>query len=237
MASKVFLITGNAGQGKTTIAKNIALAMRSFGFDVLLVDGDPRTPKLRFHTQMPLADKCIQDALTKKRELREVIYTRPSGLKVVLGSYVKGAPHPSTMFEELQAFAGVVVVDVPMFDASWYACGEVVAVTHPDFPSLLEVNRLAKQARISKVIINRSYDDESDISPGNAQHVLEAPIAGVVPDEPQCRHALKQYAALLDVAPQVRASVVLKAIAAKLLNVSYTPPGKEVPLLVKLGVW
>jgi len=57
--SEAFLISGNAGQGKSTVAVNLASALKNFGFDVLVVDGDLKTPKLGHQFGIPLAEKTI----------------------------------------------------------------------------------------------------------------------------------------------------------------------------------
>lgn len=233
--SKVLFVTGNAGQGKTTVAKGLALALRSFGFDVLLVDGDTRTPKLRYHAGLPLADRCIQDALAGRCELSETVYLKPSGLKVVLSVPDASVPHPASLLSELRRLAQVVVVDVPV-DERWFAAGgEVIAVTQPDFPSLLEMNKLAKQVPLAGVIVNRAH--AVDLSPGNVVEVLKVPVLGFLSEDSKFREALRHGHSVVEFDPDADASIVLRMIAAKLMNVEYRPPRKRAPLLAKLGLW
>jgi len=47
------LISGNSGQGKTTIAVNIAVALAQFGNPVQLINIDAHTPKLHYHFGLP----------------------------------------------------------------------------------------------------------------------------------------------------------------------------------------
>ena len=237
-ASNVFLVSGNAGQGKTTIAKNLAFALRNFGFDVLLVDGDMKTPKLGHHVGMPLAQKTIQDVLLGLRSLNDAVYRRPSGLKLLLSGLGQAeVPHPSKLLPELRKLADTVIIDVPANDNAWYETKcETILITQPDFPSVLELRKLFRYVNVNSVIINRMHDDGIDLSPGNVQELLQASILGVVPSEPLMREALRHGYSVIEFHPELRASIMLKQIAAKLMNVEYESPLRKVPLLEKLGL-
>lgn len=236
--SKVFLISGNAGQGKTTIAKNIAFALRAFGFDVLLVDADLRTPKLGYHIGTPLASKSIQEVLLGRRSLKDAIYERPSGLKVVLSSLAEiDCPHPSKLLPELKKLASVIIIDVPTNDRQWFSTKEsCIFVSQPDFPSILEVQKTCKYANVHGVVVNRAHNDGVDLSPGNIQQLLNRQILGVVPAETFMRDALRHGYSIIEFHPELKASIVLKQIAARLMNLEYSA-GTEAPsLLAKLGL-
>lgn len=235
--SNVFLISGNAGQGKTTIAKNIAFALRAFGFDVLLVDADLKTPKLGHHVGMPLVAKSIQDVLLGRSSLEDSVYERPSGLKLLLSSLAEiNCPHPSRLLPGLKRLAKIIIIDVPTLDKQWYDTEEpVLLVAQPDFPSILEIKKLEKIASVHGIIVNKTHNDGIDLSPGNMQQLLSSKIVGMVPDEPMMREALKHGYSIIEFHPELKASIVLKQIAARLMNLEYSA-GTEAPsLLAKLG--
>ncbi|MEM3154483.1 MAG: P-loop NTPase [Candidatus Woesearchaeota archaeon] len=236
--NNVFLVSGNAGQGKTTIAKNIAYALRNFGFDVLLVDADLKTPKLGHHVGMPIAERCIQEVMRGSRQLKDAIYRRPSGLKILLSSLTEiDCPHPSKLLPELKNLAQVVIVDVPTHDKLWYASKEsVVLVTQPDFPSILDVQKLCKLANVEGIVINRAHDDGIDLSPGNISQLLAKPILGVVPAETRMREALRYGYSIIEYYPELQASIALKQIAAKLMNLEYSAGTRAPSFLMKLGL-
>lgn len=238
MVNKVFLVSGNAGQGKTTIAKNIAFALRNFGFDVLLVDTDLKTPKLGYHVGMPLANKTIQDVLLGLRPLRDAIYQRESGLKLLLSSLSEiSVPHPSKLLPELKKLADVIIIDVPTGDQKWYDTKEeTIMVTQPDFPSVLDLKKLIKLANVHGVIVNRMHNDVIDLSAGNIQEIVPKPVIGVVPAEMAMREALRHGYSIIEFHPELKASNVLKQIAAKLMNLEYKSPIRAMPLLAKLGL-
>jgi len=236
--SEVFLVSGNAGQGKTTTAKNLAFALREFGYDVLLVDGDPNTPKVCYHVGLPLADRIIQEVLLGKCSMNQAIYQKPSGLKVILSKHIPGAPHPAKLLPELRKSAHIVIIDVPTADSVWYATGcKTILVSYPDFPSVAEASRLTRSANVQGIILNRSYGAGADLSPGNIQEFTGLPVKGIIPDEPHCREALKHGHSILEFYPDATASITFKMIAAKLMNVEYVPPRRKAPLFAKLGLW
>jgi len=235
--SNVFLVSGNAGQGKTTVAKNIAFALRSFGFDVLLVDGDMKTPKLSHHVGMPLANKTIQDVLLGVRSLKDAIYLRPSGLKLLLsGLSDVVVPHPSKLLPELKKLADVIIIDVPTHDKLWYDTNcETLIIVQPDFPSVLDAQKLCKIANVRGVIVNRMHKDAIDLSVGNIQELLTKPVIGVIPAEMAMREALRHGYSVIEFHPELKASIALKQIAAKLMNLEYESPVR-MPFLARLGL-
>jgi len=238
VVNKVFLVSGNAGQGKTTVAKNIAFALRNFGFDVLLVDGDMKTPKLGYHVGTPLANKTIQDVLLGYRSLDDAVYGRPSGLKLILSGLVDvNVPHPSVLLPELKKLADVVIIDVPTNDKKWYdtKC-ETIIVTQPDFPSALDAKKLCKIANVSYVVVNRMHDDGIDMSVGNVHEILNKSILGVIPEESAMREALRHGYSIIEFHPELKASISLKQIAARLMNLDYQSPIKPVSFMTRLGL-
>ncbi|VVB81621.1 Iron-sulfur cluster carrier protein [uncultured archaeon] len=238
MTNKVFLVSGNAGQGKTTVAKNLAFCLKSFGFDVLLVDADVKTPKLGYHVGMPLAERTIQDVLLGVRKLEDAVYHSRSGLKLLLSSLnVVNVPHPSVLLSQLRKLADIVIIDVPAYDHKWYRpdC-DLLLVTQPDFPSALETQKLSRGSKVLGLVINRMHSDNVDLSEGNIHQLLSMPVLGVIPEEPHMREALRHGYSIVEYHPELKASNVLKQIAAKLMNLEYQSPVQEVSLLTRLGL-
>jgi len=236
--SKVFLFSGNAGQGKTTIAKNIAFALRNFGYDVLLVDADLKTPKMGHHVGMPLVARTIQDVLLGFLPLTSAIYRKPSGLKLLLSSLTEvKTPHPSTLLQEIKRLADIIIIDTPTHDVEWYKTGcETIFVTQPDFPSILDVKKMFKGANVNGIIVNRARHNDSELSPGNVQQFISQKILGIVPEEPSMWDALKHGHSIVEFHPELNTSCILKQIAAKLMNLEYHPPARSMSLLAKLGL-
>lgn len=236
--NKVFLVSGNAGQGKTTIAKNLAFSLKHFGFDVLLVDADIKTPKLCHHVGLPLVDRSIQEVLLGVRKLEDAVYHSRSGLKLLLSSLsLVDVPHPSVLLPRLQKLADIVIIDVPTHDKKWYETNcDMLLVTQPDFPSVMEIEKLSRGSKVYGLVINRMHADNVDLSGGNISQLLSLPVLGIIPEEPIMREALRHGYSLVEYHPELIASNVLKQIAAKLMNLEYQSPVQEVSLFTRLGL-
>ncbi len=110
-----------AGEGKSTIAVNLALSLVSKGLDVVLVDLDMRNSSVAEILDLPKDGKGMADVLEKKAVLMDVMVTdEESGLKVIPagdagmnsvrlinGDLVKG------MISALKKDADYIIIDTP----------------------------------------------------------------------------------------------------------------------------
>lgn len=235
--SNVFLITGNAGQGKTTTAANLARALRLNGHDVLVVDGDTKTPKLCYHFKI-LPQKTTQDIIIGNAKAKDAIYLHPGGLKMMFSSLTPTkTAHPSIILHELKKLANVVIIDVPTYDKTWYETNEpAIIVTQPDFPSIMEAHKLRKQIPNSHgVIVNRVHNDQFELSPGNIRQLTNFTILGLIQEEKYMREALKHGYTLVESHPELETSTIFRQVAAKLMNQEYKSPIKKTNLFEKLA--
>jgi capsular exopolysaccharide synthesis family protein len=111
--------SARAGEGKTTTAINLALAMAMDGREVILVDTDLRRPSL--HKQLSLsASPGLTDVLTGNSSLEEALQPLPEQRLLVLTSGPV-PPNPAEMLNT-EAMAGVIqqlrgMADVVVFDS------------------------------------------------------------------------------------------------------------------------
>lgn len=84
---KVFLVTSAApGEGKSTIAANIAMSLAMSGSNVVLVDCDLRNPSVRERLNMEEKGSGLYEVLTKKAKLEKVLtYSETYKMNVVPG--------------------------------------------------------------------------------------------------------------------------------------------------------
>ena len=84
---KVFLVTSAApGEGKSTIAANIAMSLAMSGSRVVLVDCDLRNPSVRERLNMEEKGAGLYEVLTKKAKLEKVLtYSETYKMNVVPG--------------------------------------------------------------------------------------------------------------------------------------------------------
>ena len=82
----VIVSSQKGGVGKTTIAVNLATALRQKGYKVLLIDTDYSNPCVGFHLGMESANAGVRAVLTEKAKLEDVVALHsPTGLHVLTG--------------------------------------------------------------------------------------------------------------------------------------------------------
>lgn len=224
-----FVIGGNAGQGKSTFALNFALALRQFGFDVLLVDGDVKTPRIGHYVGVPFPKKTLQMVVRGQCDLRSAIYEMPSGVKLLLSGLADPqSSHPCALKDELSKLAQIVVIDSSPHDSKWFSCGDVIFVTTDDFPSVMDVRRLSKNVRSKGVVLNRVMNDKFGLSSFNVQEFLGFPVLGSVYFDELMRECLYEGHAILELYPDCKTSVEFRSVAARLMNLEYSPSLKRI---------
>lgn len=222
--SKFFVVWGNPGSGKSTVALNFSLAIREFGFDVLLVDGDVRSPKIGSFVGVPFPQRTLQMVLKGQCDVSSSVYVMPSGLKVVLGSLAESFDrHPSVLKDEFSKLADIVIVDSSSFDVRWLDCGDVVFVSQDDFPSVMDVRRCSKGVNFAGVVLNRVMGDGFGLSSSNVEEFLGMPILGSIVFEPLLRECLVKGFAVFELYPESVLSVSFRSLAARLMNLEYEP--------------
>ncbi len=109
-----------AGEGKTTLATNIAVTAARVGFRVLLVDADLRDPKVndRFGIETPVG---LSHVLAESGRLQEAVTDVPLGfgsLRIIGAGAVPpnpaellAGPRASRLWQQLRGVADLVVVD------------------------------------------------------------------------------------------------------------------------------
>lgn len=237
LQSKLFLITGNAGQGKTTITRNLAYALRSFGYDVLIVDGDMQTPKMHHYAGLMLPDRTIQDVLTGKRTIRTAMYKDKAGIKYILSNIKEmQVMHPCKLLDRLKDLAEIVLIDTPTNDRLWYETGaEAIIVTQADFPSILAAHKQSKKLKARNIAISRTYGDYTEMTAKNIEDFTTIPVVGKIPEDRAVHEANHHGYSILQAQPEKQASIAFKQLAANLMNLKYHPP-KQKTFLAKLGL-
>ena len=117
---KVFLVTSAApGEGKSTIAANIAMALSMRGAKVVLVDCDLRNPSVRARLYMQEDGPGLYEYLSDQVDLKEVLiwnqkykmHVVPGGEAIENGSELIDSPRMFELLEELKKTAEYVILD------------------------------------------------------------------------------------------------------------------------------
>ena len=119
---KTILITSpNAGNGKTTVASNLAQSLSQLEQDVLLVDADLRQPTV--HSSLRIAKgPGLSDVIRNQKELHDVVrqWKGNANLKVVTSGHtvphiteVVGSRRISTLLSTLKKEHELIIIDAP----------------------------------------------------------------------------------------------------------------------------
>ena len=117
---KVFLVTSAApGEGKSTIAANIAMALAMRDSKVVLVDCDLRNPSVRERLNMEEEGEGLYEYLEEQAELNDILqwnetyqmYVIPGGRPIASGSELIDSPRMHKLLNQLKEFAEYVILD------------------------------------------------------------------------------------------------------------------------------
>lgn len=84
MTRFIALLSGKGGVGKTTVALNLACALRSFKQDVIVVDCAFTTPDIGLYLGVPKPPVSLADALDGKKHIMDAVYSHASGMRIIL---------------------------------------------------------------------------------------------------------------------------------------------------------
>jgi succinoglycan biosynthesis transport protein ExoP len=115
----VLVTSAAAGDGKSTIAANLAIAMSLDGAKVILIDADLRRTRLSGMFKLPTGPG-LTDVLLDKVKLPDALAAWSAGLSILqVGSYTLnpsealGSPQMVQVLENAKKLADIVIVDAP----------------------------------------------------------------------------------------------------------------------------
>lgn len=119
-ANCITVVSGGAGEGKSTTLTNLAFVCAQGGYNVLLIDADLRRPRLHtlfdvgntrgltnyLSTQVPLEEVVVQTPV-------ENLYFLPSGLLPADSAGILNSQRMSELIEDVKARFDLVLIDSP----------------------------------------------------------------------------------------------------------------------------
>ncbi len=236
--SKVIVVTsGKGGVGKTTTAINLAAAMRYFGRDVLIIDGNLSTPNVGLHLNSPEVPINLNHVLRGKAEPFEAVYEHESGIKIMPSSisvkeFKRTRPERMKDFKkDFRKLSENIIVDSSAGLGYEASCAieladELIIVTNPEMPAVtdaLKAVKIAEQLKkpVRGVIVTRVRKDDIELEPEIVKEMLEVPILGMIPEDIAVKKSIKNKGTVVHLHPKSDAARAYKEIAAKILNVPY----------------
>jgi len=237
MTKIIVIASGKGGVGKTTTAINLAAAMKYFGRDVLVIDGNLSTPNVGIHLNAPEVPINLNHVLRGKAEPFEAVYEHESGIKIMPSSIsIKEAKR--TKPEKLKNFKNQfkkisenVIVDCAAGLGKEASCAietadEIIIVTNPEMPAITDALKAVKTAEqlkkpVKGIIVTRVKKDSIELSPEVVKEMLEIPILGMIPEDDYVRRAINTKNPVVHTYPKSKAARAYKEIAAKILDMPY----------------
>ncbi len=188
------------GVGKTTISVNMAIALKSRGYKVLLVDADTTNPSATIHLGMTYSNKSLHQLLTRDSAISDhVTVHRQSGIHLIAGSLSRN-PVPLTQEAERMLFDKILksdydfaIIDTgPGYTAPpafRYDDGslEILFVTTPSEPSLASVIRSVDSADSlgikHRLAVNMVNGKPYQLTEHEIMHVYGGEMVGMLPED------------------------------------------------------
>lgn len=252
--SKITVIaSGKGGVGKTTTTINLDAAMKSFGADVMIIDGNLSTPNVGLHLNSPEVPVNLNHVLRGKAEPYEAVYEHASGIKIMPSSLSveelkKTSPEKLKSFKaHFKKLSDIVLVDCAAglgheTSSALELADDIIIVTNPEMPAItdaLKTIRLAEKMKkpVRGIIVTRVQKDSIELEPEIVKEMLETQILGMVPEDIAVKKAIRNKSIVTFSAPKSNAARAYKEIAAKMLGVPYDSAKDKENLLEKFSRW
>ncbi|MEM7821366.1 MAG: cell division ATPase MinD [Candidatus Aenigmatarchaeota archaeon] len=235
MTRVINIASGKGGVGKTTLTTNLAYALAKMGQDVTVVDTNLTTPNLGIHLGLYLAPNNLQGVLKGDTNLKDAIYPHTFGFKVIpagLGIDSLIGVDPSRLYEVLSGLFGktdyVILDSAPGLGreaiSSINACEEVLIVTNPDLPSIIDALKVSRIAintgkKIIGVVVNRRNKRRDEFSSNRIENILGIPILAEIPEDKNIPKSIMLKRPVLEVFPNSPSSIEIKRLAFKILGI------------------
>jgi len=234
MGKIITVASGKGGVGKTTLTANLGIALSQMGKKVLLVDADIAMANLSLLLAMQGSPITLHDVLLGESSIEDAIYDGPTGLNFIpsglsLESYRRvDSERLESVVRSVAENYDFVLMDAPAgieknVMASLAAADEILLITIPNSPSIADVlkTKLVAQRLGSNpigVVVNFSVGEKGEVSSDDIMKMLELPVYGVVPYDPEVRKSFmrEKVQRIILSKPKSPAAVAMRKVAARI---------------------
>lgn len=237
MGKIITIASGKGGVGKTTLTANMGIALAQKNFKVLLVDADVAMANLSLLLGMQASPITLHDILVGESNVEDAIYEGPAGLQFIpsglsLESYRRvDTERLESVVKEIAPKYDFVFLDAPPgieknVMAALGAADEVLLITMPTPPSIADVlkTKIVAQRLGSTpiaVVVNFSTGEKGEINKDDIMKMLELPVYGVIPYDPEVRRSFMQQNVqpVMLRKPTTPAAIEMRKIAARIAGI------------------
>lgn len=231
MTKIVALVSGKGGTGKTTTAINLGLALHNSGKEVLLVDGNLKTPHIGLYLGIGNVPYTIHSVLKDPLNFLNSVYVHQSGLPVIVGdiSYPEtkqtGYYNLPSVFEKFKGMTEIVLLDMgagldPMM---MNFVTDALIVTNSDMVSVADALKTIKLAEengkaVLGVVLNKKRNDAHEVEKKNIEALLGKPVIAEIPESEEVRACVPLRYPAVHVFPKSDASKGYYSLAKNIIE-------------------
>lgn len=235
MSRIIGVVSGKGGVGKTTVVANLgAVLAERFAKRVVIVDCNLTTSHLSMYLGLHQAPTTINDVLRGEAEISEAAYIHESGMTVVPASLSSGEGGEfeigrlKNVVGKLFGGADVVLLDsAPGLGkeamATIGASDEVLFVTNPNTPAVMDVIRCSKAAgrtgvRKLGIVLNMVHGESHELSVREVEQLAELKVIAIVPFDKNVMRSLDARKPVITYNPNSGASRAFVRLASHLVS-------------------
>ncbi|MDE1865748.1 MAG: P-loop NTPase [Candidatus Micrarchaeota archaeon] len=200
MAKKPYIIvtaSPKGGVGKTVVSINVATALRTSGYDVLLIDTDVANPSVGLLLGSGIEGPGYQEVLLGKANLKDVLILYPLSGFYYLNAGGDGNEIAATTEQVSKFYAEIsktdfdfIIVDTPpgaKIEPAMKLFNEALIVTTPEETAVKGAQRLSsfylKYHLLHKLVINRVKEAKFDMTEEMIEKLYGDVAYALVPEE------------------------------------------------------
>jgi len=250
----ISILSTKGGVGKTTIASNLALALRSFGRQTVLLDFNFTTPHISLYFNLLHVNKTLNNFLRNECSFNEVVYRHSSGLAIVptslsLNDVVSIDSSLKNVIEDnLKDFEFVIIDSAPGLGReamiSLNSCQEAIFVATPDFVSIFDVvktyrliNSLPEKPVVLGIILNRVKRKSYEMRKEEVERYSGLTVFGEIRESEAFLRSLSQRIPAFFYDKNI--SEAFKLLAVKIAGIPYEKEGiaEKILKVLRLKKW
>lgn len=233
--TRVYTIaSGKGGTGKTVTVINLGTSLALLGKQTVILDADIGMANLGLVLGLERSKITLHEVLAGDADVSQAVYQLPTGLKVVpSGISLRGfqdadADRLQFVMSELIKGVEYVIIDAPAGINKdgvipLAIADEVLLVVNPELSSMLDAVKVEAVidivgGAVGGIIINRVPPYKASLTAQKIGEVMNAPVLGVIPEDPNVRTATAFKTPVVIRYPESPASRGYKALAARIVG-------------------